>query len=111
MEFDDAFRAFKAKHIRTKRVIDIQSNEFGFHDITVLFYDKYIKTPPLTISVWESFPVDVRGVMSIKNTFELMYDAMVLNDPNSWDVNKVTMFSQHYKSICKLITDYELRNS
>jgi hypothetical protein len=108
MNFDDAFERFKAKYSSTPRVISIVQNEFGTEDITVLYYDKFDKSPPITIDSWEGHPLDVRGVMPLKEGFEFIYDQIVSNDPNSWELNAEVMCSWNYKNICNMISNYEL---
>ena len=107
MNFDEAFKDFKDKHMSVPRVIDIIDNQFGGEDITVLFYDKYDKSAPLTMSSWEGYPVDMRGMIELRDMWESMFDLVVLNNPASWE--QEAQFSQHYKSVCKKIADYELR--
>jgi len=107
MNFDKSFKEFKDKYGSKPRVVSIIENEFGSEDITVLFYDKKDKFPPLYISAWQDFPVSYCGVFALKDMFESLFDAYVLNDPKSWDSE--VSFSYHYKSICMKIADYELR--
>lgn len=107
MNFNKAFKIFKDKYISTPRVVKIIENDFGGDDITVLYYDKHDKSSPLTISSWEGYPVDYRGMIELRDMWEHIFDMHVLNDPNSWE-QEVPM-SYHYKSIAKEIADYELR--
>ena len=108
MKFEDAFNQFRGKYITTPRVMEIVMNQFGTDDITVLYYDKYDKSLPITVSSWEGFPVDVRGIISLRDGHEFVYDQVVANDPNSWDLDNESFCSNFYKSICKKITEYEL---
>ena len=108
MTFEEALQTFKAKYIYAPRVIKIMENEFGLNDITVIYYDKYDKTPPLTITTYEGFLVEVRGVMPLKEGFEYVFDQAVLNDPNTWDTNHVPQMSEHYRAVNKMIVEYEL---
>lgn len=108
MNFNQAFNEFKNKYIHTPRVVDIIEDQFGGTEITVIYYDKYDKSPPFIISSWEGYPVDTKGVFEVKNMWEKIFDTQVLNSPSSWE--EEVPLSQHYKSICKKITEFEMRN-
>ena len=109
MNADEAFKKFKEQYSSTPRVMAIEENDFGGDDITVLYYNKYDINPPLTMTSYEGYQVDVRGIMELLRTFETLYDLHVVNDPNTWDQVDVP-FAWHYKKISARIAKYELEN-